>query len=141
MKLLNWLIDRLKERSTKAALVTLLGILAALNVIPDQTPERVIAVIDEGQAIYHEGADSLASAIDLGKTLYEEGKGAVVYAKDTAAHFWQRIGQLLALIGVAFGIFSKDAKSGREYEERERALTAALTNRGATPAEVNKVLS
>lgn len=140
MTIINWLIDRLKERSTKAALVTLVGILAALNIVPDQTPERVIEIVDQGQAIYHEGADSLASAIDLGKALYEEGRGAVIYAKDTATHFWQRIGQLLALVGILFGVFSKDAKGGKEYEQREALLINTLQTRAMmTDAEIRKV--
>ena len=141
MKLLNWLIDRLRERSTKAALVTLLGVLTMTGVIGTDKAERVIEITNEGQAIYHEGVDSVASAIDLGKALYEEGKGAVVYAKETGGHFWERLGAFLALFGGLFSVFSKDAKSGREYEERERALAAQLKARtGMTDTEIQKAI-
>lgn len=129
MKLINWLLERLRERSTKGALVTLLGVLTMTGVISTEKAERVIEITETGQAIYHEGADSVASAIDLGTALYEEGKGAVIYAKDTATHFWKRLGAFVALFGGLFTALTKDAKSGREYEDRERALVVQLKAR------------
>lgn len=141
MNIINWLIDRFKERSTKGALVTLLGVLSLVGIIKPETPDRVIEIVDEGQAIYHEGVDSVTSAIDLGTVLYEEGRGAVIYAKDTATHFWERLGAFLALFGGLFTIFSKDAKGGKEYEQREALLINTLQTRTMmTDAEVKRII-
>jgi len=122
MQVLNWIKDRLQERSTKLHFITLLGALSLLGVIGPDAQQGAIDAVETGQELYQEGLDSSVVIIDKGKELIETGKETVEYAKDTGIHFWQRLGGLIAIIMSLVGMGAKDAKQGLEYEAREEKL-------------------
>lgn len=118
----KWIKDRFQERSTKQNLILLIGFLTAFGVIEPDTQERIVTGINEGQAIYHEGRDSVAATIDRGVDLYEEGKDLATDTRDTGLYFWFRIMALFGAGMALVGATSKDAKSGIEYDTREKLM-------------------
>lgn len=138
----NWFLDRMRERKSKQMITLLLGTLVLIGVLPDGTDQAATDIIETGQDLYHEGADSLASTIETGRDLYEEGKGAVLRTVETGSYFWSQLLAILLAIGsFVGGLFTKDAKAGREYAERERSLIQALRGYGVQEAEIERLLN
>ena len=115
--LLGWIIQRLRERSTKTGLIALVGILVGLGVLPPGALDGFTTVIETGQEtveIIERTGDSLAvdigDAINDGEELIETGKRRIV-------NVWNALGFLISVISLVFGISSKDALDGEEYEE------------------------
>jgi hypothetical protein len=119
---INWIKDRLQERSTKLHFLTLLGALSLLGIIGPEVQQGAVDVVETGQELYQEGVDSSGAVIERGKELIETGRETVEYARDTGSHFWQQLTGLFTLLISLFGMGSKDAKQGVEYEHRERVL-------------------
>ncbi len=119
---LNWIKERLQERSTKTHIITLLGALTLFGVIPSETATKITTGINAGQEVFHEGRDSVATTIERGTELYEDGREFAEDTRDTALYFWTRLGGLFVVFSSLVGIASKDARQGREYDAREEML-------------------
>ena len=131
----KWILDRLKERSSKTFIILIVSALAGMGIIPSESPDKVVKVIEDGQVAYHEAADSVAAAIEVGKDLVETGRETVTYVRDTGRALWGKIYAFVVGLIALFGFSSKDSRNGQHYSERELTLSSALSKNGHDPRD------
>lgn len=136
MTAINWILDRFRERSTKLYALQLIGFLTIIGVVPQDKGRDIENTIGAGQEVYEEVADSVAAKIDYGKGKIEEGKAIIEEAKDTGNRLAQILGGFWVMVTSLFGMGTKDAKKGQEYDAREDKLATALREMGRKPEEL-----
>ena len=116
LPVVGWIIERLRERSSKLFLTTILSALAAFGVIGPEVPGQVDQIVDVGQELVDETGAAIDSTQGSVEVIIDDGKAIVEDTKRRGLNFWQQLGIWGALISGLFGFGAKDARNGEEYE-------------------------
>ena len=119
---IGWVIERLRERSSKLFLTTILSALAAFGVIGPEVPGQVSEIVEAGQEIVYDSGAAMDSTESSVSVIIAEGKDIVDDTRRRGLTLWQKLGVWGALISGLFGFGSKDARNGEEYEMLIREL-------------------
>ena len=116
LPVIGWIIERLRERSSKLFLTTILSALAAFGVIGPEVPGQVSEIVEVGQELVDETGAAIDSTQGGVEVIIEDGKTIIDDAQRRGLTFWQKLGIWGSLVSGLFGFGAKDARNGEEYE-------------------------
>lgn len=124
LPVIGWIIQRLRERSSKFFLTSAIALLASFGVISPDVPGQVNEIIETGQEVVEETGAAIDSTESEVVVIIDSGKGLVDDVQRRGKSIWEWLGLLVALFSSLAGFGSKDAINGEEYEMIIREMQA-----------------